>query len=178
MYKKFLLTFIFCLGVFGTTAFAYSTSEMPPVDNSTFINNGSDMSKNNYVIMYDSINSMYLIFYSSNSFSSTSTSVLNTPSKTYVAGFTDGKWSQWGGEDSNRNLISSYKFVYTNKDIGDGSTVFFSKIPPLSEVTKTQMKVFQTDFLIQLKKLLPIGVTILAIILGVSLIPRLVHLFL
>lgn len=90
----------------------------------------------------------------------------------------NGLFSNTGGNEEGMSNLKS-KIVYSNKDIINAydQTVFFSQVDTPVILPKTVQEIVP-HLLTVLKILLPVGVILLSIILGVSLLPRLVHLFL
>lgn len=164
MYKKFLITFVLAMGVFGTVAFA------GVLDNSKTIN----LDSNPYYIQYTSSSGNVWIY--------TFTTVTENGSI-----FGDVKsYQKINGEYVfSENHSQGVSFNYVVKDIISNNSFLYNYmydndlvnggiIPP--KVAPTVEKAIQgiaPQFLKQLGQLLPIGVIILSLVLGVSLIPRL-----
>lgn len=157
MFKKILITFVFCMSIFGITAFA------DEIDSNTY--NLPESYK--YYVTYSDVygvRTLYsndVIVVSGNNISATGSCMV------YVGEY--GDFSDLFNSVSNVNF--SVQEVIKSGVIG----VFPPSIPPtaLEAIAK-----ITPGLLAQLKILLPVGLIILSTLLGVSLIPRLVHLFL
>jgi len=80
----------------------------------------------------------------------------------------------WAVNVINTSTLQGTIPIYSNID----KTGFFFRTVTLPEVQKEQLGNLMTAFGGQLKVILPVGVALLAILLGINLVPRLVHLFL
>lgn len=185
--KKFFSVFFLCMGLFCITAFAESVSfdsvakknNLPDVSS---ITNGGGISNKYWVLTYEEKSSRYYVYYSDKAFLSNSYDVISPSNRSvvYVASAKVGasKWSQLG-ESSSKNLIEDEKFINTSHNIGDGVNVFFSPVQmSISEMQEEALGEMMRDFGKNSVTILKSGLLILALLLGVSLVPRLIHLFL
>lgn len=161
MFKKFLLTFVLCMGIFGVTAFA--SVQTPGGESYDYYLYLTSVSGNDDIKVYS--NSPFVIkngyYYSTNS-----TGVY------YVNGVYNGE------VPSNYSLyiVSNWELVGTNSpDISNDGDVIPPEIAPTVE--KAIAKIVP-DLSAQLQNLLPVGVILLSAMLVVSLVRRLVPLFL
>lgn len=184
MFKKFLIIFAFCMSIFGITAFAdVRTEELPNND----FNVLSDVSYKDYkyYLAYVSSNGNKItvffnefkdswtvngIYYTNNQLS-TSFEMSIDVNSSYKEYNTDNiKFADFikkQGKTINSSLTPSPNYP--------GATVN----PPVIAPTVTEaIQQITPGLSAQLKKLLPVGVILLSIMLGVSLVPRLVRLFL
>lgn len=151
-FKKFAMMFVFCMSIFGVTAFAYTDPE------------GVEYS--------------YRLSFSNGSFKAYSNSPFErVDDNGYISYYATGKTYIYS-----ENV--RYQTVESGGLIGKGWNDFVEEsdveiIPP--EIAPTVMEAIQKivpDLSSQLKILLPVGVILLSTMLGVSLVRRLVPLFL
>lgn len=201
MFKKFLITFVLCLGIFSTVVFAESRSvnDFQNVFN-TVPKEYIDIVKKDftgpYIFVLNDVDKSYMFFFAPNgatSFTSKNDSYGTILHNSSTDGYlrllynsSTGGWSRHygdSGQDMGINIKHSDLKLgekYSSVPIADSTfdylvnDLIFPKVPIMEEVTVQEaIGSLMTGFGAKLKVLLPVGVTILAILLGVSLIPRL-----
>lgn len=164
-FKKFAMMFVFCMGIFGVTAFAETS-------NSPFL--APDGESYKYYLSYKDIKFGYTTHIYSNS-------------RIYL----DGKYykceGNWFKYDHNYELTfsgtssTSLLYLATNSSVTD---IVLSEYtgevnpPEIAPTVKQAIAKIIPDLSSQLKILLPVGVILLSTMLGVSLVPRLTRSFL
>lgn len=170
-FKRFGIMFLLCMGVFGTSVFASEKSSVELLGSSDYSYYLSYIASDgdNVTVLFNEFGGSWVydgeLFYNGVSQGVSSLSV----SDDYLY------------YNTNNSQVRSY-LVSLGKKI-DSSIVSMPQpggiIPP--SIPPTSLEAIQTivpQLSTQLGILLPIGVIILSIMLGVSLVPRLVHLFL
>lgn len=150
--------FVLCMGIFGTTAFASVTAP-------------DGRAYDNYVFYQHKDGSYYQVYSNSLFYVTDDGSIFCNK---YWYKFKDGKsyLNTWGGVVSISEISSRFE---SNLDLGINSPV----VPPVVAPTVQEaISGIVPRLSNQLKILLPVGVILLSIMLGVSFLPRLVHLFL
>lgn len=166
MFKKFFVTFILCMGIFGITAFADVQERALGLDGNT------------YYLSYTLDGSKEILTFNE----STSTNVVPVFNE-YLFDKKKGEYvfNRTGGpltvisvlNDVSTNCPSLFEALKSKGLVGSEVSV-----PPILAPGLEEVQEIPTQLLGQLKILLPVGLLILSIMLGVSLVPRLVHLFL
>lgn len=166
MFKKFLLTFIFCMSVFGITAFA---------EVSTFAIAPNDI-EYTYVTYFYNSDGQLIQYYSDYEFYVDSSDIIRVGGPTVQ--FCDDLFLQnlnLGNGICNINDDTITGLVINASSVGGTGSI----IPPeVAPTVKEAIAKIVPDLSAQLKILLPVGVLILSTVLGVSLVRRLVPLFL
>lgn len=182
MFKKFCIVLTICLGMFSSLAFA-DTVDSDSV--STYAYNVDD--KSYYIIFTGTVSgTRFLYTFDSISFDSSSSYpnsyiCLQSSNKYKLV---DGVWEKFSGDVN----------IYMNGKVSDFTTnnydVYYSIVsngmyegdlvdpPAIAPTVEEAIQGIAPQLLNQLKEYLPIGVILLSIALGVSLVPRLVRLFL
>ncbi|GFP78559.1 hypothetical protein [Clostridium fungisolvens] len=186
--KKFIIVLSFCMMMFGVTAFA-STVPFTDIPSYSDVKTQTGKDVNGYSIW--TYNGIYRIWYGNppymdNSWFWPNTSTVyecyewNGTSWTYKSGFSSPNDFAIGS--SSGSWTVPYATMKVTKQDGTvlnvGNTAFTVPPKPVAQVVQAGLGNLTTGFGGQLKVILPIGVTILAIMLGINLIPRLVHLYL
>lgn len=200
MYKKFLITFVLCLGIFGTTAFAstltpqeifnkLSKTELDTIKktyNGPYFY-GVNSSKTYAYLMFAPTDATAITRLSNNDglyHNGTLTSYYfvsyKLSSNTYEAKVgNDSEARRFGLDYSILNPIYSSKPIVNATSTNVVQTLTFPKDPILKEVTiKAALSNLMTAFGQQSKVISTVGVLLLALLLGPSLVMRLVRLFL
>lgn len=181
MFKKFIITFMLCFGVFATTVFALDLDSFSVP--SSYVSAIGDK----WIATINSSGDVY-IFPISEGWT-VGNNVITSSRKTYYRYESYNK--SWTVSNSDQCEVSSSYTVYysgipnPSEKLTNTTKIFNKSIgglnfhkPSLGEIQKVELGNLMTAFGEKLKVLLPVGVSILAILLAPLLIRRLVAWFL
>lgn len=169
MFKKFLVMFAFCMSIFGITAFADTVDPLALAPDGTEykyyykITNYKDTGDYCFVYSNEEIN-----------FDVSSSAIRFTSKGPALLCFYNSK-----GELTSTRVATGARVITVSSGFVPVITQNGSVLPPVIAPTAQQaIAKIVPGLSTQLKVLLPVGVILLSTMLGVSLVPRLVRLFL
>lgn len=188
MKKKIVCVFAVLVLVFAMAVPAFAVVSVPTTIPSWYI--GTEKSGFPYYVIYKIDDSTYRFFDSSSPFvydgvtyAKGSSSYVNSNDVTVVNNYSDYTSSGWGVVTrASFSVVTASTIVLSNADIcNSGGSVFFQgTVPPylaVAKVVKPAIQAVPSSISLNISVLLAVGLTILAILLGVSLIPRVISSF-